>query len=113
MINQKVKPKNGTFKGVEGTVIAAFTPEYFLRVCTVSGIDETWSQTHPGWREVPVVLIKFDEARKSATFEEWVTSAQLKGIICWSKNETLMRQQYEDQCPVVFETAMPYTAVEE
>lgn len=80
-INDKVRSKNkdGMFQGI-GTVKALFDSQYYANMVKVN-LDSTWSVKFPDWKEKPVVVVVFDEYKKSATEKEWIESAMLQNKV--------------------------------
>ncbi len=87
---------------IPGKVVALYEAQYFLKNCS-GDPDQTWSKRFPNWKEKPVVLVQFETPQRIATLKEWIESGVQQGF-----DEAECRNEYEENCPVVTETAFPY-----
>lgn len=91
-INDRVRCESGE----EGTIIAIFRSDVYMIFYEFTHREEFigWS-SYPDWKEKPVYKVHLDVPRKSATLEQWVSTAIEKGI-----NKEEAQKDYFN-CPVV------------
>jgi hypothetical protein len=98
-----------------GRVVAMFEAEYFLeKMChRTMDPDPVWRIKFPDWKDKPVVIVSFLEPHRTANFEEWMEQGKVKQINPreWSEDE--WRENYEANCPKMYEMCFPYDDLEE
>ena len=85
-----------------GQVVAIFEANFFLQSMKWPDPDHIWGRLYPDWKNSPIVGEWFETPQRTATLEEWTTSAEQQG-----HSRQLAERTYKAQCPVTNFVAFP------